>query len=136
MKILNIEATLKSPKVIFDTENFIFEMQGNSRPENVRNFYYPILDALKRFYESALENNKLEQFSSKIFKYNFKLEYFNSSSAKFISDIILLIDNYNKKGFNNKIYWYFEDGDEDMIEVGEDFSEMINVPFNFIMIKK
>jgi len=136
MKILNIEATLKSPKVIFDTKNFIFEMQGNSRPENVRKFYYPIIEALKRFYESVLENNKLESTSSEVFKYNFKLEYFNSSSAKFISDIIVLIDNYNKKGFNNKIYWYFEDGDEDMIEVGEDFSEMINVPFNFIMIKK
>jgi hypothetical protein len=136
MRILNIEPTIKSPKIIFDPKNFIFEMEGSSRPENVRDFYYPIIETLKRFYESIIENDELEKFSSRVFKYNFKLEYFNSSSAKFISDILLIIDKYNKKGFINKIYWYFEDRDDDMIEVGEDFSELINVPFNFVMIKK
>ncbi|MFC2104921.1 SiaC family regulatory phosphoprotein [Bacteroidota bacterium] len=39
-------------------------------------------------------------------------------------------------GLNLKVYWYFTDGDEDMKEVGEDFSDMISVPFNFVMVER
>jgi hypothetical protein len=49
---------------------------------------------------------------------------------------LILIGNYVKKGVNVKIYWYFDEGDEDMMEVGEDFSEMIDVPFKMIMVSK
>jgi hypothetical protein len=28
--------------------------------------------------------------------------------------------------------WYFEDGDEDILERGEYFSSVLDVPFNFI----
>jgi len=34
------------------------------------------------------------------------------------------------------LYWYFKEGDEDMLEVGEDFSEMIDMPFQMIMIER
>ena len=136
MKKLNIAATEKSPKIIFDPENNIYEMEGNSRPENVRDFYYPIIDTLKHFFENIVEKNQIEKFNEKVFKFNFKLDYFNSSSAKFISDILVIIKKYCDKGFNIKIYWYFEDGDDDMKEVGEDFSDMISFPFNYIMVQR
>ena len=35
-----------------------------------------------------------------------------------------------------KVNWYFDDGDDDMKEVGEDFSEMITFPFSFIMMQR
>lgn len=132
MKKLNITATDKSPKVILDPESKIFEMEGNSRPENVRDFYYPIIDTLRDYLEDYVSNNKKDD----LFKFNFKLDYFNSSSAKFISDILVVFKTYAEKGANLKVYWYFEDGDEDMKEVGEDFSDMISTPFNFIMIQR
>lgn len=133
---LNIKESLKSPKVIFDPERFIFEMEGNSRPENVRDFYYPIVDTLKDFFNEIINKNEVEKYICDHFDFNFKLEYFNSASAKFIADILVLVEKYNREGFNFKVNWYFEDGDEDMKDVGEDFSEMVEFPFNFIMIKK
>ena len=136
MKGLNIPATAKSPKVLFDTENYLFEMQGNSRPENVRDFYFPIIYKIRKHFEKVVEKKQTEIFNEKCFKFNFKLDYFNSSSAKFISDILLIVKNFSEVGLNIKIYWYFSDGDEDMKEVGEDFSDMISVPFNFIMVKR
>jgi len=132
MKKLNIAATEKSPKIIFDPEEGLYEMEGNSRPENVRDFYYPIIDTLRDFFDDFVKQEKKD----KSFRFNFKLDYFNSSSAKFISDILVVVKTYSEKGVNIKIYWYFEDGDEDMKEVGEDFSDMISHPFNYIMIKR
>ncbi len=132
MKKLNIAATDKSPKVILDPEKRLFEMEGNSRPENVRDFYYPIIDTLRDFFEDYVKGPEKEN----AFNFNFKLDYFNSSSAKFISDILVIIKNSVENGASLKIYWYFEDGDEDMKEVGEDFSDMISVPFNYIMIQR
>lgn len=132
MKNLNIAPTDKSPKVIFDPEKGLFEMEGNSRPENVRDFYYPIIDGLRDYFDKFISKKE----SDKSFKFNFKLEYFNSSSAKFISDIMVVVKNFAEQGVNIKIYWYFEDGDDDMKEVGEDFSDMISYPFNYIMIQR
>ncbi|MFC2151704.1 DUF1987 domain-containing protein [Bacteroidota bacterium] len=136
MKGLNIPATEKSPSVLFDTNNFIFEIQGNSRPENVRDFYFPIIYKVRKHFEKIIDKKRVEEFNQKAFRFNFKLDYFNSSSAKFISDILVVIRDYSEIGLNLKVYWYFSDGDEDMKEVGEDFSDMISVPFNFVMVER
>ena len=136
MNKINITATAKSPRVILDPENYLFEMEGNSRPENVRDFYYPIIDTLKNYFESLVEKNLKDSFNENGMKFNFKLDYFNSSSAKFISDILVIVKKFVEEGFDIKIYWYFEESDEDMKDVGEDFSDMISHPFNFVMIQR
>ncbi|NOQ24341.1 MAG: DUF1987 domain-containing protein [Bacteroidales bacterium] len=135
MKGFNIPAKEKTPQVLFDTNKYLFEIKGISRPENVRDFYFPLIYKIKKYFENIIEKNQEEIFKDECFKFNFKLDYFNSSSAKFISDILVVIKELSEKGLNLKIYWYFTDGDEDMKEVGEDFSDMISVPFNFIMIE-
>lgn len=136
MEEIKISSTEKSPRVLFDPDNRRFELEGNSRPENVREFYHPIIDKLKNYFEEILHSDNLEDYKENPVKFVFKLEYFNSSSAKFISDILVLIGNYSKKGVHIKIYWYFDEGDEDMMEVGEDFSEMIDIPFQMIMVSQ
>jgi len=135
METIRLEATDKSPGIVFDPQNKTFEMVGNSRPENVRDFFKPVLDKLRANFEEFLEQKEPVTDQHPL-KCMFKLEYFNSSSAKFISDILVMIGNYNKKGLPVKLYWYFKEGDEDMLEVGEDFSEMIDMPFQMIMIER
>jgi len=135
MEGLYISAQEKSPKVIFDPEKKIFEMEGNSRPENVREFYYPIIDILRKYFENVIDKGDLESYIEAPFNFTFKLDYFNSASAKFISDILVIIKDFMNEKLIIKVNWYFEDGDDDMKEVGEDFSEMISLPFNFIMIQ-
>jgi hypothetical protein len=136
MKGLNIPETDKSPQVLFEPEKYIFEMQGRSRPENVRDFYFPIIYKVRKYFEKVIDKNEIEKFNEGNFKFNFKLDYFNSSSAKFIADILLLVKNFTDEGLKIKVYWYFIDGDEDMKEVGEDFSDMISFPFNYVMVEK
>ena len=131
-----IEATEKSPKVTFDPGKGLFEMEGDSRPENVRKFYQPIIDMLKGYFDKLSAEKGLSKYDDEPFKFNFQLGYFNSSSAKFILDVLTIVNDYRLEGLTIKVNWYFEEDDEDMQEAGEEFSNFIDYPFNYIMIKE
>lgn len=138
MNHLNIEATETAPRISFNPDTRIFEITGESRPENVREFYEPIIKWLddygkEIFSVTDIEKNVNEKIS---LRFNFRLGYFNSSSAKFIHDILKKIIELFYQGIDIKIYWYYEEGDEDMQDAGEDLSEMINFPFNYIEIQE
>ena len=63
----------------------------------------------------------------------FDFEYMNSSSSKYIFQIISNFKKYYEKQFNVKIFWYYDDPEDQILEDGEDFSEIINIPFNFLI---
>jgi len=50
MESLKIEATDKTPRIILDPYNDIFEISGNSRPENVSEFYFPVINWLNELF--------------------------------------------------------------------------------------
>lgn len=131
MKSLHIDGSVVSPMVDFNLETRVLEISGYSRPENVRDFYFPLiqwLDDLNTFLkENNTMNKDIEPFSFKL-----KFVYFNSSSAKFIYDIIILLNGFQKEGFPIKIYWYYDAEDDELREAGEELSDMANVPFNYV----
>ena len=124
MENLLIPATDITPKISFNIEQKVFELSGESRPENVRDFFDPILLWVNEYF-SNLQSKDLQTF-------NIKLEYFNSSSAKYLLTLLKSIGLFYKEGVNIEIDWYFEEGDDDMKEVGEQMSEMAKIPFRFI----
>ena len=63
------------------------------------------------------------------------LEYFNSSSAKYVLDIVLLINELFKNGLNVKIEWKYKHNDDDMLETGEEFTDLIKCPISFVEIQ-
>ncbi len=132
-KIIDIEATEKTPGILFDKETRNFLIQGTSRPEDVREFYLPVYNLLNDFFSNAISSGA--SADSLPYKFNFRLEYFNSSSAKFIADILLSLAEQNEKGFNIKVYWHYDEGDDDMHDAGEDFAQMTGFSFNYVMIK-
>ncbi|HOP03395.1 MAG TPA: DUF1987 domain-containing protein [Tenuifilaceae bacterium] len=135
MDPLKIEGTNISPRVSFDNTARILELSGYSRPENVRDFYMPLLQWIEDFKDSILQN-KPENSDIEPITFKFKFIYFNSSSAKFIYDIILLLSNVQKEGIPIKIYWHFDEDDDELREAGEELSEMAHVPFFFVEINR
>lgn len=131
MKSLLIEGTVVSPAVDFNLETRILEISGYSRPENVRDFYFPIIQWLDELNKIQL-NNRSMNIDIETFTFKFKFIYFNSSSAKFIYDIILLLNGFQKDGFPIKIYWYYDADDDELREAGEELSDMANVPFFYV----
>jgi hypothetical protein len=131
MKSLIIEETQATPKVILDLFNDNYEIEGCSRPENVREFYLPIIGWLKEYYQN-IDDKLIAKYTDNQLVFKFKLDYFNSSSAKFILDILILINNIYEKGLNIRIDWYYDENDDDMKEVGEELSEVVDFQFKYI----
>jgi hypothetical protein len=135
MDILRIEGTNTTPKVIFDSKTRTLELSGYSRPENVRDFYAPLLQWIEDF-KMAIIQSMSEGVDTEPVTFKFKFIYFNSSSAKFIYDIILLLSDMQSNKIPLKIYWHFDEDDDELREAGEELSDMANLPFFYIEIKR
>jgi hypothetical protein len=117
MKVLNIKGAEDTPSVFLDKTNGIFEISGRSLPEDAAEFYKPISEWVELY---GKEPNAKTEFV-------FKLEYFNTASSKLIQDLLTALDDIQ----NVTIIWYFHEDDESMEESGQEFSELINSPFEF-----
>lgn len=132
MKPIKIKGTSVSPRVYFAPNENLLEIGGYSRPENARDFYNPLIRWLEGFKKSHLKRKNSGDSEPITFK--FKYIYFNSSSAKFIFDLVLLLSQIIKDGVPLKIYWYFDEDDEEMKEVGEELAEMTKTNLNFVEV--
>src|SRR5712664_2075662 len=117
MEILNLKGTEDTPTILLDKKNGIFEISGRSLPEDSAEFYRPVVDWIGQY---AAEPNASTEFV-------FKLEYFNTASSKLILDVLSALEEIKRM----KILWYFHDDDEDMEEAGQEFSELVEIPFEF-----
>jgi len=124
MDTIKIEGTPKTPTISFESENGFLEVKGRSIPENSIEFYKPLIDALDR-YSNAPKG---------VTNVNIQLEYFNTSSSKCILDVFKKLESIQKKGSQVTINWHYEEDDEDMLEAGEDYQAIINVPFKMVEI--
>ncbi len=131
MKSFQLTGTTVSPNVDFNLETRVLEISGYSRPENVRDFYLPLIQWLDELNAIQM-NNRSMNISVEPFTFKFKFIYFNSSSAKFIYDIVILINGFQKGGFPINIYWYYDADDDELREAGEELSDMANVPFFYV----
>lgn len=119
-----LEATPTTPKVIIDPAANKFEITGESRPENTSKFYNPIITWFDS-YRSVLYFQKNSFGKSKKLSVSFNLEYFNSTSAKFILDIFYQLEKIHKEGYEAEIAWHYDARDTDMKESGEEFSKYV-----------
>lgn len=133
MNPLKIEQTNVSPLVNFNPTLGIYVMAGYSRPENVRDFYMPIIDWLSEFKDSLCQSKNKGEMLNHI-DFDFKFIYFNSSSAKFLYDIVIILNEMQKLSLPISINWHFDKEDDELREAGEELSDMAQVPFKFIEI--
>lgn len=125
MDILNIEKTNSSPKVILDKDNNTFEIAGKSLPENVSDFYKPILEWLDAYAQSPNPQTKFVM----------KFTYFNTASSKCILDIIFKLKEMRNTGTEVLISWHYIEGKDEMLETGEEYADIAEVPFEYVSYK-
>lgn len=123
MEDIKIDGTPKTPTVQFDAEKGLLEIKGRSIPENSIEFYKPLMDWIESYAKNAKTNTTV----------NVQLEYFNTSSSKCILDLFKKLEAINNEIVVN---WYYEEDDEDMLEAGEDYDAIINIPFRMIEIEE
>lgn len=123
MNPLYINQTDETPNVILDPSANKFVFIGNSYPENSTKFYTPILSWMKEYIDAAPKQDLTVDFN---------FDYFNTSSAKYILEILRLIQEHNNKGNQCLIRWFYFEDDTDMLEAGEDYQATISIPFEII----
>jgi hypothetical protein len=122
MEALKIEVTEDSPQITLDLDANILEISGRSLPEDVNTFYEPVLSWIEEYSKNPLPSTV----------FDFKLTYFNTASSKVILDILTQFEEMIEDGHKVLIRWHFPDEDEDMQEAGEEYADMVDVPFEMV----
>lgn len=121
MEPLIIAAKEDSPGINLDPVSGVFEMTYRSLPEDAIAFYNPIFEWLEQYKKEALPKT--------VFK--FKLEYFNTSSAKQIYKLMTMLQELAKTN-TVEVIWYYQQEDKDMCSSGERYAKLVSVPFSLV----
>jgi hypothetical protein len=125
MEPLIIVGTNECPTIFLDKEKHLFEIMGQSLPEEAINFYSPVIDWFVEYSKDPLPETILV----------IKLDYCNSSSTKAIIDVLEVLEDITIAGKKVEIQWQYMEDDDDMLEVGKEFEEILKVPFKFISLQ-
>jgi len=124
MNPFSIGKTHNTPSVTFDPDSKVFELSGKSIPEDPQAFYKEVLDWVDQYTSNPLDKLTI----------NIRLEYFNTSSSKILFTIFKKFENMPKAPDKVEINWFFEEGDYDLLESGEDYESLLKIPFNVIEV--
>ncbi|MEO9802458.1 MAG: DUF1987 domain-containing protein [Reichenbachiella sp.] len=122
MEKLIVRPTRITPLIYFDPNRGLLELRGKSSPENSIQFYSQLILDLEEFGRNGKQNLIA----------NFKFEYFNTSSSKCLFDIFRKLNIVKENGYDLSINWYYEEEDEDMLEAGEDYADLLGIEFNYV----
>lgn len=121
MELVSLESTRKTPNVLLDPSGRI-RIGGRSIPEDASKFYDNILNWVLDYCHTPSDSTLVD----------IELEYFNSGSAKFIMQILRELSELLAEGRDLKVNWYYEEGDDDILERGEYYSSILDLEINFI----
>ena len=121
MENLLISSTKRTPEVDFSTEGRL-KLSGRSIPEDPSKFYDQLFEWIFHYCQEAKDATTLDV----------ALEYFNSGSSKALLHILRALVDVSDKGNHLSINWYYEEGDDDILERGEYYESILDVKFNFI----
>jgi hypothetical protein len=119
MEPLILTKSKKTPAVRF--QDGLIELEGRSTTNDPVKFYRPLQEWINHYA------NHPEEFTA----INIKLEYFDTASSKHLLDLLKTLDIGYKKGNKMVVNWYYEQGDDDMHDIGIYFESFVKLPFKF-----
>lgn len=123
MNRITIEGTEDTPGIILDSESRLISIYGRSLPEDVTVFYQPVFEWL-----TAVRNT-----TGSDIRMDVKLEYFNTASSKILLDIFMSLEEMcDGEKCTAKVRWHYDENDEDMLEAGEEYKEIVAIDFEMI----
>lgn len=123
---LILESTPTTPYVRIDSHVGHIVFSGKSSPANSLGFYYPLLNKIKTLFQDKKEPIRVD----------LSFKYFNTSSSKCLFDLFKVLKGFQKQGKILIINWYYEEDDDDMLETGEDYADILDIHFNFIEVEE
>lgn len=124
MEAIYIEPTPKTPEISFNPNEGLISIKGRSIPEHTVEFYKPLHKWVDEYGETPKEKTTVEIF----------IEYYNTSSSKSILDLLKRLEGIYKNGNAMTLKWFYEEDDESLLESGEEFQSMVDIPFELIAV--
>jgi hypothetical protein len=131
MQKLFIRQSTLTPEIHFSPDERLFSIKGVSSPEDVRALYYPVIEWIKLFVDEIIRGENKNFNSDSPLRFQIDLSYFNSSSAKFLYDILMELKRLSPEDTPVLIEWIYEAEDSDMYEAGADIAELAEMEFIF-----
>ena len=110
---LQISATDRTPEIRLSAADGVFSMKGESFPEDVAAFYGQVIVAI----------DQLPGNLDKPLEVDIAMVYINSSSIKAMFRIFEGFEAVRKAGQEVAVRWHYQDDDDIMEELGEDFKD-------------
>lgn len=123
LQILKISPTKHTPEIVFNPDG-IHKINGRSMNENIIEFYKPIVNWIDAYICDPTDLTCID----------FYLEYLDGINLNIYISLLKKIESIKLKNKKYIINWYYEEGDEDILEKGEYISSELDIPFNFIKI--
>jgi len=132
MKKLYISPTKTTPEILLSPEENTFYIRGISSPEDVRAIYYPVIDWIKVFIDEILEGERKSYSPDFPLKFQVNLDYFNSSSAKFLFDIFSDLKRLIPAGIPVMVEWFYPEGDSDLKDAGKEIASLAGLELIYV----
>lgn len=110
------------PSVDFIAQTGLCEVSGESFLEETSKFYNPLMDWIKDYIYQK----------KKPITFNFKLSYFNTSTSKWILNILNVLKKYEENGGDVVVNWYIHEDDTDMRDDIEDYIIDTGIKINLL----
>lgn len=119
MNNLRIEGTQSTPSILADAQAGTVEMRGDSYPENSFELFSPVMQWIEAYLGDGERPLAL----------NLHLLYLNTSSVKAMMDIFDMLEDAHRKGRQVTVNWYYDEQNERIAELAEEFREDCSFPF-------
>jgi hypothetical protein len=115
-----IDKTPDCPYINF-SESGLLEIEGRSITEDVFSFWQPLIDWVAQYILNPAPVTKVIIF----------LEYSNSSTNKYLNELMKLLDKCAANGSQVSILWRYEEEDESIQVLGQDLQALAKTKIDF-----
>jgi hypothetical protein len=121
MNPLYIPPTPQSPCIDFKPDGNLL-IKGISTPDNIEKYYLPVFNWIDDFVKSKPSTLTL----------TLEIDYINTSSTRIMIHLFHKVRDSRELGIDAQIIWKYEDGDDDMLELGEDLKMISQCEIAFL----
>ena len=122
MNDLSIAGTPSTPAIFTDAARGVLSLSGDSYPENSFELFGPVITWVEDYLAHKSAPLRLE----------LELLYLNTSSVKAVMEIFDTLEAAHTRGRDVSVNWYFDQNNERVGELAEEFKEDCTFPFAVI----
>ncbi|MCD4792307.1 MAG: DUF1987 domain-containing protein [Bacteroidales bacterium] len=119
-----LEKTKESPFIYLSAEHCKFEIKGSSFSEYINEIYDDVL--------KWMDDNIPEMKCTLHCEFHFHVV--SSVSRKKILQVFIKLSEFYRKGNKFEIIWYVDKGDEDVLDLSEEITELLHIPMKIIEV--